>query len=265
MSDRAGARRTRRARRGAAATLVAAGLGLAVPAPASAVVANPHPLASALSKALAASRAQRSVFWRGTSSSNGATVIETTNAGVSRGTQTVTVKVGARNAGSIAIKLFGNTVYMRGTTAASLLFQGFTPAAASAEVNRWIAIPSSQSFFQVIAAGLTVKSTVEELNLTGRLHRARRTRVLGHRVLGIVGTLSLGGVSGPATLYVPRSGRPLPLEETTSGGGPGVMTLGRWGERIHVGSPPEAVGFRPSWIQPTNGGAPSAPSAPIAL
>lgn len=250
---------------GVAAGLLAAAVGLASGVPASGARTADHPLARTLARALEASRAQRSVYWTGTTSANGATVVERTNAGVSRGTQTVTITVGARSAGTIEIELFGDTVYMRGDSADALLFQGFTPAAAAAEVDQWISIPSKQPFFQGIAAGLTVKSTVQELDLTAPLHRARPTSVLGRRVVGIEGTLSLEGVTGPATLYVPSQGKPLPVEETMSGGGIGLVTLGRWGEPIRLGAPPSAAAFQPSWVEPTGGVAPSTPSRPVAV
>ena len=223
---------------------------LAASAPPAAAEAHPGALARTLASALAASRAQTSVFWQGTTTADGATIVETTNAGVSQGTQTVTIDVGTRDAGTLSIELFGDTVYMRGNTANSLLFQGFTASAAAAEANHWISIPSSQAFFQVVAAGLTVKSTVQELNLTGQLKPAQRTKVLGRSVIGIKGTLSLEGVTGPAVLYVRRHGTPLPVEETMSGGGIGVVTLGRWGETITMGSAPAAAApFDPSWVQ----------------
>ncbi len=207
------------------------------------------------------------MFWKGTTTVDGATVVETTNAGIAQGNQTVTITVGVRSAGTISIELFGDTVDMKGDTAASLVFQGFTPAAASAEANQWISIPSSQPFYALVAAGLTVKSTVQELDLTGQLQRARRTEVLGRSVIGIKGTLSLEGVTGPAVLYVRSAGTPLPVEETMSGTGVGVVTLSRWGESVKVGSPPKAVAFDPTWVEPTSGGGGSTPSPgrPIAV
>jgi hypothetical protein len=230
---------------GAVVALLAASAG-----PAGAAEAHPGALARTLANALAASRAQTSVFWKGTTTADGATIVETTNAGIGHGTQTVAIDVGTRDDGKLSIELFENTVYMRGTTADSLAFQGFTTAAATAEANQWIAIPSNQPFFQVVAAGLTVKTTVQELELTGHLKPARRTKVRGRSVIGIKGTLSLEGVSGPAVLYVRSQGTPLPVEETMSGGGIGIVTLGRWGETITMGlAPSGAVPFDPAWVQ----------------
>jgi hypothetical protein len=255
------------ARRALGLSAIAAGLVLSATAPALGAVTHPGSLKRTLASALAASRSESSVFWKGVTTADGATVVETTNAGTSHGNQTVTVTVGTRNAGSISIELFGNTVYLKGDTADALLFQGFTPAAASAEANQWISVPSSQPFYAVVAAGLTVKSTVQELDLTGQLTQARRTKVLGRSVIGIKGTLSVEGVTGPAVLYVRRHGTPLPVEETMSEGGVGVVTLGRWGEPVTIGSPPAAVAFDPSWVEPSSGGGGSTPSpgGPIAV
>jgi len=240
-------------RRVASGALLAGALLAAAP-PAFGASVRHVPLARTLDRALAASRAEASVFWQGTTSADGATVVETTNAGVAQGNQTITISVGTRSAGVISIKLFGDTVYMKGTTADALVFQGFTDAAASAEANQWISIPSAQPFYAVVAAGLTVKSTVQELDLTGTLTRARRTEVLGRSVIGIKGTLSLQGATGTGVLYVRSRGAPLPVEETMSVGGAGVVTLGRWGESVDVGSPPTSVAFDPSWLAPSSGG-----------
>jgi hypothetical protein len=243
------------------------GLMLSVAVPALGAEVRPGPLARTLASALAASRAESAVFWKGSTTADGATIVETTNAGKSQGNQTVTITVGTRSAGTISIELFGDTVYMKGDTADSLLFQGFTASAATAEANQWISVPSSQPFYAVVAAGLTVKSTVQELNLTGQLKRVRRTEVLGRSVIDIKGTLSLEGVTGPAVLYVRSHGTPLPVEETTSGDGTGIVTLSRWGEPVDVGSPPKAVAFDPSWVAPSsNGGGPTpSPGGSVAV
>ena len=208
-----------------------------------------------LKSSLSAARAEHWVEWRGTTTGDGQTIVESTNAGVSAGNQTVTITVTGGSSGTLSIVLEDDVAYIEGNNAAALIFQGFTAAAATAEATRWIAVPSNTSLFQVVAAGLTVKSTVSELALTGRLRSAGTSRVLGQDVRGIKGTFDVPGASGPGLLYVRTRGTPLPVEEKTKGGGStATVDLVRWNHPVTLGPPPTSVPFNPAWLQPSSSG-----------
>jgi hypothetical protein len=212
--------------------------------------------AQTLSDALSAARAQRSVEWRSAVSLRGVRVSEATLAGVTTGFQRVSI-AGGPLVGAVTIELDRGVAYLRGNSDALQLIQGFGLASAAAEANRWISVGSNVSYFQVVSAGLTLRSAIAQLELTPPLGALSGTEVDGQRVVGVrgKGSATFGPTSTPADLYVRDSGVPLPVEETERVDGATVrLSLVKWNVRIPLTPPSDAVPFQASWLstQPTD-------------
>jgi hypothetical protein len=206
--------------------------------------------AQTLSDALSAARAQRSVEWRSVVSMSGVRVSEATNAGVTTGFQRVSI-AGGPLVGAVTIELDRGVAYLRGDSDALQLMQGFGLASAAAEANRWISVGSTASYFQVVSAGLTLRSAVAQLELGPPLRTLSVAEVDGQRVVGVrgKGSAMFGPPSTPADLYVRSSGVPLPVEESETVDGATVrLSLLKWNVRIPLRAPTDAVPFQASWL-----------------
>jgi hypothetical protein len=212
--------------------------------------------AQTLSDALSAARAQRSVEWRSAVSLRGVRVSEATLAGVTTGFQRVSI-AGGPLVGAVTIELDRGVAYLRGNSDALQLIQGFGLASAAAEANRWISVGSQASYFQVVSAGLTLRSAIAQLELTPPLGALSGAEVDGQRVVGVrgKGSAMFGPTSTPADLYVRSTGVPLPVEETERVDGATVrLSLVKWNVRIPPTPPSDAVPFEAPWLstEPTD-------------
>lgn len=208
--------------------------------------------AKTLSDALATGRAQASVDWNSSSSVGGFTTLEVTEAGKAAGVQRISLSQGAASLGEVTITLVDDVAYMNGDSAALATLQMFTPGAALMEANRWISIPAGSAYFRIVSAGLTVRSALAQLEMSGPLIGLAETDVDGMRVVGVKGTGSplFGPPSTPAVLYVRSSGRPLPVEESEKvTGGTSTLRLLRWNGPVYVTPPVGATPFQTSWLQ----------------
>jgi len=141
----------------------------------------------------------------------------------------------------------GNTVYVIGD-GGGLHLEGFTAAAAARQAGKWISVGPSSPVYGPTAAGLTVSTTIDLLNMEGPVTELAGTRLLGYRTLGFKGTSepSEGQPAAPERIYVRSTGTPLPVEAIEDG----TTTLfDDWGEPVNVSVPLGAVLIQSSWLR----------------
>jgi hypothetical protein len=240
-----------------AAALASTGLTLtATTAPATAagvvgVSAGPGQL---LSASLSAAGGEAGVDWVGTSHASGTSVTLTTKAGRHDGLQSINFSIGTKQ-GLVSIILVGTNVYIQGNVFGLEQYLGFSTGAAQKEAGRWMSIAEPDAtlvnIFETVAAGLTVSTTVSELDMSGPLSVTGTKTVAGQHVVGIRGTTlpTSEAPSTPQLLYVKSTGEHLPVEavqlfksETSS------EVLGPWGQAPAARVPPGAVPFQVSWL-----------------
>jgi hypothetical protein len=169
-----------------------------------------------------------------------------TQAGASSGWQTVTATEGSSSA-NLTIELVKGTAYLYGN-AAGLYFQGFTRAAATVEAGKWISVPASSRIYASAVAGLTVKSTMEGMEMSGAVNAVAPTTIAGHQDPGYSGSTkpSAGQKSLREILYVSSTGAHLPVKAVVRG----VTTLlSGWGSAVDVMAPAGAVRLEASWVR----------------
>jgi hypothetical protein len=240
-----------------AAALASTGLTLAATtatAAAAGVVGVSAVPGQLLSASLAAARGEVGVDWVGTSHASGTSVTLTTKAGRHDGLQSINFQIGAKK-GQVTIILVGTNVYIQGNVFGLEQYLGFSTAAAQKEAGHWMSIAEPDAtlvtVFETVAAGLTVSTTVSELDMSGPLSETAAKTVGGQRVVGIRGTTlpTSEAPSTPQLLYVKSTGEHLPVEavqifksETSS------EVLGPWGQAPAAHVPPGAAPFQVSWL-----------------
>ena len=123
---------------------------------------------------------------------------------------------------------------------------GFSAPAAAKIGSRWLSIPSTNKAFPAVADEATLGSAIRDLALVGHLTELVPSRLNGQPVVGILGTASLPGApkgSVAGTVYVSRSGTPLPVGATYTYGTRGStrIALDRWGERLRLRAPSHVI------------------------
>lgn len=232
----------------------AAAAATAVPASAAAIGGVSHAAAKLLDLSLKGARGEAGVDWTGKTSKAGTTVTLTTEAGLHDGKQQVNFTMGKQQ-GHISIILVGTTVYIDGDAFGLEQYLGFESSAAQKEAGHWLSIAEPDAtlvtIFQTVAAGLTVNTTVSELDMSGPLSETAVQKISGTHAVGVRGT-TLATSEAPPTpqvLYVKATGEHLPVEavqhlkdETSS------EVLGPWGKPPSVHAPKGAVPFQVTWL-----------------
>jgi len=229
--------------RPAAVAASAAVVVLAAAAPAGA--ANLPP-ARAVAAALAAGAAQPSVHWVAIADAKGVTTTLDTHAGRASGWQTVS-ETASTGSATLTIELVKGAVFMTGS-AGGLYLQGLTEKAATAEAGKWVAVPASSSIYASVAAGLTMKSTMQEFVMAGTVTKVAPGRVGGHLDPGYKGKTKAvpGQPAQGETIYVTASSPTLPAK-VVSGGATTLFT--QWGSAVNVTRPSGAVALKAAWLQ----------------
>lgn len=230
------ARRRRRAGLGAAFT--AALVSALAPAGAG---ASPAP-GSLVRSSLAAALRQRSVHYVAVSNFGGPTVSEVGDAAVGAGSQVITVRRG-RESGQLTVRVSGGDAFIRGDAFALETYLGFAAAASVAHADTWILVPPGDRDYGPIAAGVTLGSLVETLEVAPPLTRLGGARVAGRRVLRVRGSApSAAGISAAVTIVFEPSPALLPVEEVAvQGAASARVTLSRWNEPVSVVRPSRAM------------------------
>jgi len=231
-----------------AVALAVAALSPAASAEGSRTSSNPEQL---LQAALTAARAEPGVHWTVSSRAGGRTLTEQTEAGKSVGEQLITLHEGS-SSGRVTIVLVDQIAYLRGNAFALRSYMDFTTAAATQEAGRWLAMRNTVPDYQAVAAGLTVASTVAQLEMTGKLSWGPSRLIGGHRATGIRGSTVPSAIA-PAfsqVLYVRATGTPLIVEAVqTYKGQTGDISFGPWIAPPVARAPSGAVPFASSWLQ----------------
>ena len=152
-----------------------------------------------------------------------------------------------RSGGQLAhVLVIGSTAYVSGNQAALLHYFGFPAAIAGKIGTRWVSVPSSNSGYAVITAGVTLASAMQELAIPGQLTEKSAGIVDGQSVTAIhskavrTGTKS---VTVSVTMYVTRTLTPLPVRVafSYSNGATTSVQFSGWNERLALKAPTNVI------------------------
>ena len=177
-------------------------------------------------------------------------VTEVAHAGRVDGTQTVTGYYRGTARLSLSLVLVGREAYVRANAGALEHLVGLKMSASLDEAGKWLEVPASDhGVFQKLAAGLTVTSTTQQLNLVGELELLPERTLVGRPVIGVSGTTMAFGAPGTQTVYVRAIGLPLPVEAVQDYQGVvQSIAFGPWGQAPAAKVPPGARDFKRSWL-----------------
>jgi hypothetical protein len=203
---------------------------------------TPSSPARLLHAALSNATARGSVHEVGSSEKSGQTVAFSDDVAAHGGRQTITLPSGQR----ALVLVVGDVAYISGDQAVLTHYFGLSPSAAKAVGTRWLSIPSSSRAYVVVANDATLPTALDGLSLTGRLTELAPSTISGEPVVGIKGDVSLPGAppnSVAATIYISRSGKPLPVGATYSfsSGVSGGTMLSQWGEHLSLQAPAHVI------------------------
>ncbi len=228
----------------AAAALAALTAGTSMAAGAAAT-----PSQSAQSEYQAAMKAvgTQGVHFSSSARQSGVTIAVHGDTGVTSGTQTLVVKNGSLTEHLTAL-VVGPTGYIKANATALHHVIGLTSTQSSKYANAWLSFPTSNNGLAQLVTGLLNSQVPRELEMTGPFTYGTPTSVNGTSVLAIHGSQGTQTGTVPVVLYVPASGRPLPVEEDTnpgSGGGSsaihGTVSFSSWGEKTSEQAPGHSV------------------------
>jgi hypothetical protein len=190
---------------------------------------------------LAAARAEHSVHYVSTLASSSVSVSFVGDAATDRGSQRITFRKSGRS-GLVTVLVVADTAYIRGDAFTLAGYMGFRPAQAARYAGRWISIPPSSPAFGTVAAGVRLRSTIDELKLRPPYMRLSKTIVDGQQVIGIRGHAPVAGQLATGILYVRARPAPLPVAETAElSGQHSRVTFSKWNEGVRVAAPTHAV------------------------
>jgi hypothetical protein len=217
--------------------LAVAGVLTSMPGPAQ---ASSSP-SSLLRRALAAGEHEPSVHVATSSRVESRSVSYSEDVAQKDGHQTITVTV-QKTKGRGSVLLAGGNAYFKGDSFWLHQFVALPASVAAKYAGDWIRVPRSNPAFSTVAAGVTVASSVSELELSSPLRLTKPTTIDGQAVVGIRGKSH--GVE--ATLYVRKSGVPLPVSEVVAGSEGSITVrasdaLSKWGETVKVSAPKHSV------------------------
>ncbi len=114
---------------------------------------------------------------------------------------------------------------------------GLSNTQAAAAANRWVQIPSTNPFYALAAADLTMPSLISDIFSAKKFHKGRIVSVDGVRAIPIMYT-NTGNDSGPAICDVALGGNHLPVAVTIDGI---TLHLTLWGRTKAVTAPVGAL------------------------
>ena len=227
------------------AAVVSAGVASAATAPPS----KPS-TAQLLTLALASADREGSVHWVSVADVGAAKLVITTDAGQSAGYQTNVASEQGQEA-MVTERLAGATAYVRGNALGLEVLLNFTAKAAATEAGKWLSVTKGGPDYSLISAGLTVSTTMAELEMGGTVKSAPPVTINGQRTLGLRGaTKPYGGApSVDETLYVAATGTVLPVRAVqTHQGTVNTVNFTKWGETVPRVIPAGAAPIQASWI-----------------
>jgi hypothetical protein len=137
------------------------------------------------------------------------------------------------------VRVVGTTVYVKVTHTGGEFFLGMAGVSPSRYVDRWIVYHPGDTDYKQVASGGTMASMLSYMKPKGKLSKAGTSIIDGHLVVGIWG----GYLGTRGCLYISAVGKPLPvrLTVTTVEGTDVTITFGRWGEKVKVAAPANAI------------------------
>jgi hypothetical protein len=144
----------------------------------------------------------------------------------------------------ISILLVDGVAYISGNSEGLVSYFGIPKPTATTIASQWISIPPTDSSFKSVVSGLTLPAALDEVSPTGTLSEGQRSKVNGKMTASISGSGTAG--ENRATLFVATAGRKLPVEFVANGGTAKketgeIVTFSRWGERVHIHAPADAI------------------------
>jgi hypothetical protein len=237
----------------AAAGLAAATAGLAalgtlgagvVPAGAA---STPSKSASSEYNAALAAAKNKSVHFVSVVNEGGVTLHVTGDAGNTSGQQTLTVQNG-KTVEHMTAEIVGSNGYVNGNSNALHNVIGLGTSTSNKYAGKWLSFPTSNSGLAQLVAGLLKSQVDGELGLDSPYSYGADATVNGQQAVAIKGQVSTSsGGKVTEVLYVPTSGKPLPIEEVTNPGSTskssihGTVSFSNWGENAPVKAPAHAT------------------------
>jgi hypothetical protein len=178
---------------------------------------------------------------------NGAELDVTGDAGDTSGSQTLKVK-NDKVTETMSAMVVGTTGYVKGNQAALAHVIGLTTAESKKYANRWLSFPTSNQSLGELVGGLLSSQVSKELEIGGPYSIGKPSTVGGQKATAVVGSVATeSGGKVPVVLYLPASGKPLPMREVTNSGKSGsssnisgVVTFSHWGENKAQTAPANA-------------------------
>ncbi len=149
--------------------------------------------------------------------------------------------------GQLSVRLVHNVAYVKGGAFALSAVMGFKTTAALQEANRWLYLASTSAIYPSVVYGLTVKSYVSGLKMSGPLTVMPETRRHGFRVYGVKAVDPSSKMT--VVMYVRALGAPLPVELTASSKAFSLSAaIGYWNEPVVVHKPTGAIPLLATWV-----------------
>jgi hypothetical protein len=203
-----------------------------------------------LNLALATADREPSVHWVTTLGDKGHAVgTITTYAGKAVGHQTGLIQGKA----TITARLVNGWAYATGNALGLQALLDFKAAPAAIEAGKWLFATDAGPDYKRIAIGLTVATSIDDLEMMGTVSSAPAALINGKRALGLRGRTRPydGSPSVLETLYVSPSATPLPVKAIQSEGSLSETTLfSEWGQPVIATAPHDAVRIKASWLLP---------------
>ncbi|HEY1446593.1 MAG TPA: hypothetical protein VGF51_17005 [Acidimicrobiales bacterium] len=185
------------------------------------------------------------------------TLQQSGDAGTTSGSETLTVHNGKQTE-HMSAEVVGKTGYVKGNVTGLQNILGLSAAQAHKYAGKWLSFPMSNTNLAQLAAGLLKSQVATELGFSGPFTFASDATVNGQHATGIKGSVSTNtGSSVPEILYVPSTGKPLPIQEVTNPGAKGrsstihgKVSFSNWGQQVAVQAPAHSVAL--SKLAPTS-------------
>lgn len=238
------------ARPAAAATGLAAvaALALAFAAAPSGAATAASTTASAEYQAALKAVGSQGVHFVSTADQSGVTLDVSGDAGTTSGQQVLVVK-NKKLTERMTARVVGSTGYVDGNAAALENVIGLTAAQSKKYAGTWMSFPTSNQGLDELVGGLLSSQVSKEIEIGGPYTYGTDATVGGQHALAILGSVATqSGSKVPVVLYVPASGKPLPIEEITNAGKSGgssaihgTVTFSQWGENKSQTAPTHTV------------------------
>lgn len=212
-------------------------LSVSVASAATQTTASPQTLYAA---ALKAGHAQRSVHWASRATSGGTVIAMVCDVARTSGIQRISYR-DAVGSGTATVMILDGDAYLRGDAFTLTEFMGFKALAAAKYAGAWIEIPKANPHFAAVAAGVTLRSAIDQVEMVTPLRALPDTFVHRQKVLAIAGEAP-GSTPAEVHLYARPSAPHLPVGAVskTTGAATSIF-FSRWNERVALSRPAHAV------------------------